>query len=74
MRYSKINPMTFAQTILLEPKTLPSKREADNSTARVVMPLIKTATYKYLPEDFDGIFIYTFGYLIRKLSPDDERI
>ena len=36
--------MTLAQTILLVPNTLPSNRDADNSTANVVMPLMNTAT------------------------------
>ena len=35
----------LAQTRLLVPNTLPSSREADNSTARVVIPLAKTAVY-----------------------------
>ena len=40
--------MTFAQTRLLAPKTLPSKREADSSTASVVIPLVNTTRYKNL--------------------------
>ena len=34
----------FAQTMLLVPKTLPNKREADISIASVVMPEKNTAT------------------------------
>ncbi len=35
--------MMLAHTRLLVPNTLPSKREANSSTARLVMPAVKTA-------------------------------
>ena len=38
--------MTFAQTRLLLPKTLPSSRDADSSIASVVMPLMKAIRYR----------------------------
>ena len=39
--------MTFAQTRLLLPNTLPSNREAESSIAKVVMPLTKAIKYRY---------------------------
>ncbi len=38
--------MMLAQTRLLVPKTLPSRREAANSIARVVIPETKTVKYR----------------------------
>jgi hypothetical protein len=38
--------MMAAQTRLLVPNTLPSKREAESSAARVVIPDAKTVKYR----------------------------
>ena len=45
--------MTFAQTILDVPKTASSKRAAESSTAKVVIPLQKMARYRYRLVCFD---------------------
>jgi len=42
-----MSQMMLAHTKLLVPKTLPIKREAASSAARVVMPETKTVKYKY---------------------------
>ena len=42
-----IRPIMLAQTRLLVPKTLPKRREAPISMARVVMPEIKTVKKRY---------------------------
>jgi hypothetical protein len=43
----RIKPIMLAQIRLLVPNTLPSRRDAANSTASVVKPVAKTEKNKY---------------------------
>jgi hypothetical protein len=43
----RIRPMMAAQTGFEVPKTLPSRRAAPNSAARLVIPEINTVKYRY---------------------------
>ncbi len=59
--------MMLAHTRLLVPKTLPIRREAESSAARVVMPEMKTVKYKYF---FMDARVYEMRYYtVNKYEP-----
>ena len=61
--------MMLAQTRLLVPNTLPSRRDAESSTARVVMPEVKTANWRKREGRFISTPVSELGGLYPSASP-----